>query len=159
MKRCWLLGPCLWLALAGTALAEPTATSATELPAWSLNDSTGAERTLDDAVKRIYATADRDSDALLQAAMEGLDQTTLDRQQAIVLADIHAAPWFIRRVIRKRLAERSYLSWLDEDGRSKAYIAHEPGHVSVIDLERRRILSVHHINDPEALQQLLSPTP
>ncbi len=125
------------------------------LPAYELTDETGAEHVLGTAVRRIYATTDRKGDKLLAAAMESRDQTTLDTQSAVVIADISEAPGFVKRIIRSSLKDRSYRSWLDLRGSTRSTLPARADGVTVIDLDQRRIREIRHITDQASLETLL----
>jgi hypothetical protein len=147
---------------ASSAGAAPAAEIGTPLPALAVKNSAGEVLVLNDGLRRIYANGDRKGDRLIKAAMAGSDQDTLDAQGAIVVADISAAPGFIRRIIRNELRERSYATWLDESGDTRTILPYRQDHITVLELDARRVIAIRHIGDVETLRQELaapSPTP
>lgn len=114
------------------------------LPAWEFEDAQEKPQTLDESVRRIYATWDRQGDKVLAKAMEGLDQSILDAQQAIVIAEISKAPFFVKAIIRSSLEDRSYNSWIDSKGDTRKLLPYKNDQVAVIELEKMRITAVRH---------------
>lgn len=148
------------LLLAGCgALGAPRALGAeigSPLPALAVADSNGRTLTLDAGIRRIYANADRKGDKMIKAAMVGRDQATLDAQRAIVVADISAAPGFVRRIIRKDLQQRSYITWMDETGQTRGVLPYREDHITVLDLDDGRLTAIGYIADVETLRQALA---
>jgi hypothetical protein len=126
------------------------------LPALAVKDSSGAALMLGKDIRRIYANGDRKGDKMIKAAMTGRDQAALDAQRAIVVADISAAPGFIRRIIRKDLKERSYATWMDETGQTRDVLPYREDHITVLDLDAGRVTDIRYIADAEALRQMLA---
>jgi len=158
----------LRMALVACALVLPALPGAAtevdqELPPITLKDAQGNEHTLSTQVKRIYASGGRKSDKLLEAAFETHDQSHLDAQQAVVIADISSAPGFVKRIIRSSLKDRSYVTWTDTKGHTKRLLPYRENQVAVIDLDDLRITRIRHLDDHDALQALLAeastPTP
>ena len=147
----------LALAFAGS-LAAQTALAAVavgeELPALTLKDQAGTERTLDASVRRIYANADRKGDGLMKAAK--IEQAQLDAQKAIVVADISEAPGFVKSIIKSSLKDRRYSTWLDTAGSTKKLLPYKADQIVVIELEARRVKAVRHLADAEALRRELA---
>ncbi len=125
------------------------------LPELSLEDAGGTDHTLDEAVRRIYLSGDRKSGNLIKEAMDGRDQATLDAQQAIVIAEISAAPGFVKRMIRSSLKDRSYTTWVDTKGRTKQALPYRPDRVTVLDLDARRVLAIRYHAELDGLRQEL----
>lgn len=148
-------------ALLALSLAIPGAGFAKEvgqtLPAFTLQDQTKAEQTLSPNIKRIYATADRAGDKTLKAVMAELDQSVLDAQQAIVVAEISAAPWFVKRIIRGDLKDRSYSTWMDTQGDTKDLLPYREDGITIIDLDAMTITAVGFAADEAALRAALQP--
>jgi hypothetical protein len=152
----------LLLATVGASSASTASAAETgaPLPALAVKNSAGELLTLNDDIRRIYANGDRKGDRLIKAAMAGRDQDTLDAQGAIVVADISAAPGFIRRIIRNELRERSYATWLDESGDTRALLPYRQDHITVLELDARRVTAIRHIGDVETLRrELAAPAP
>lgn len=129
------------------------------LPPLELKDAQDRPQRLDDTVRRIYATSDRKSGALMETAMTGLDQSQLDAQRAVVIAEISAAPFFVKSIIRGSLRDLRYSTWLDARGLTRSLLPYRPDQVTVIELEQRRIKAVRHVGDADRLRQELAPAP
>lgn len=140
------------LSLAGMAAAEV----GQRVDAFTLEDAHKTAHTLSADVQRIYATADRKGDELLKTAMESLDQSTLDAQNAIVVADISEAPWFVKRIIRGSLKDRSYTTWMDREGITRELLPYQAGGVTIIDLDAFSITGVTLAKDAVSLRQALN---
>ena len=126
------------------------------LPALTLKDQLGNPHTLDASIKRIYANADRKGDALMKSVE--LVQATLDKQKAIVIADISEAPGFVKRIITGSLKDRRYTTWIDRQGSSRKALAFSADKVTVIELDGLRITAIRSVADKAALQkELLQP--
>ncbi len=82
----------------------------------------------------------------------------LDAQQAVVIADISGAPFFVKRIIRSSLRDREYTTWMDLDGVIQPQIPHQQDTVTVIDLERGAVAAVRHVDTVEALRAELGIT-
>ncbi len=149
-----VLGACGLAALlmAGSLQASEVGS---ELPPFALKDAQGNEHTLTEKVQRIYATGGRKSDKLLDAAFDKRDQTNLDQQNAVVIAEISSAPGFVKRIIRSSLKDRSYLTWTDTKGDTKRLLPYRDSQVAVIDLDAFRITQIRHISEAGELQALL----
>lgn len=148
-----------WLALLAF-IAPPQVTAfgvGDELPALSLKDQYDKTQTLDGTVQRIYANADRKGDALMKEAMAQLDQSHLDQQKAIVVAEISAAPFFVKSIIRGSLKDRKYLTWLDTKGDTKKILPYRDNQIAVIELDHRRIKAVRYVGEAEALKKEIVP--
>ncbi len=131
-----------------------------ELPAFTLKDQAGEPQTLSDSVQRIYANGDRSSGKLIKQAMTGLDQSTLDAQQAIVVTEISAAPGFVKGIIRSGLEDRSYTTWIDTKGTTKRILPYRADRVVVLELAQRKVTAIRYIADADSLkQELLSAAP
>lgn len=144
------------------SLGLTTATSATEpdktLPPLSFKDSKGQSQTLNPELRRLYLSADRQGGGLIKDAMKGLDQSTLDAQNAVAIADISDAPGFVRRLIRGSLEDRSYRTWMDESGSSRPVLPYRDKRVTVVELEALKITAIRHLADVDALRaELLAP--
>lgn len=139
-------------------LLLPTLTSAAKvgdvLPALTLKDQIGNPHTLDASTKRIYANADRKGDALMKAAR--IQQQQLDKQKAIVVADISEAPSFVKRIITGSLKDRLYTTWLDVKGSTQKSLAYSADKVTVIELDNLRITAIRSVADTAALQKELA---
>lgn len=146
----------LALILANTAFAAGVGDT---LPTLTLKDQAGTARTLDDSVRRLYANASRDGDKLMKEAMTGLGQAELQAQGAAALAEISQAPGFVKYLIRKSLKDRSYATWIDESGATRALLPYRDGAVAVIELDRMRITAIRHVTSAEALRRELAPAP
>ena len=147
---------CAALAITASLALAPAAIAAKlgeTLPAIELKDQLGKAHTLDATVRRIYANADRKGDALMKAAMEKLDQTRLDAQQAVVIADISAAPGFVKAIIKSSLKDRRYNTWIDLTGSTQRKLPYKPDQVTVIELEQLRITAIRYISDAESLKR------
>lgn len=127
------------------------------LPALTLKDQHDKPHTLDDSVRRIYANADRKGDALMKETMAQLEPSALDAQKAVVIAEISAAPFFIKSIIRGSLKDRRYTTWLDTQGETQKLLPYRPEKVTVIELEQRRITAIRYIGDTQSLRQELAP--
>lgn len=139
-----------------TAIAPGVAAAAAvgdTLPALSLKDQYDKAHILDTTVQRIYANADRKGDELMKAIK--LEQSQLDAQQAIVVAEISAAPFFVKSIIRSSLKDRRYLTWLDTKGDTQKSLPYRPNQVTVIELEQMRIKAIRYVNDLESLKKEL----
>lgn len=145
------------LLLAVASLAAVAAEPGDTLPAFELETAGGEERVLDASIRRIYATGDRKSDELLETAMRELDQSVLDAQGAIVIADISGAPFFVKGMIKSSLEERAYSTWVDTRKKTRAHVPYRSDRVAVIDLDARRIVAIRHHGDSEALRRELLP--
>lgn len=132
------------------------AVGAAEPLAFTLKDADGKAHTLDDSVKRLYLSADRDGDKLMKAVMEDLGQATLDAQSAVVVADISGAPFFIKGFIRSSLRDRKYLTWLDESGGTKKLLPYREESIGIVTLDQRRIISVRYVRDLAELKRELN---
>lgn len=145
-----------WLTAA--LLLAPTLTSAANvdevIPALTLKDQLGNPHTLDATVRRIYANADRKGDALMKSAE--LDQAKLDKQKAIVIADISEAPGFVKRIITGSLKDRRYTTWLDVKGSTRKSLPYRADQVTVIELDGLRIKAIRSVADKAALQKELA---
>lgn len=137
--------------------AIPAAGVGEEIQAFTLNDQINVAHTLDDTILRIYATADRKADGLMKTAMRALKQSNLDTQKAIVVADISAAPGFVKRLIRSSFKDRSYTTWMDVSGSTRTVLPYRPDHVTVVELNRRRITAIRYIADADILMKELEP--
>ena len=145
------------LAAGFTALPVFAASVGEELPTITLKDQSGTQQTLSDSTQRIYANADRKGDALMKEAMADLGQAQLDAQKAVVIADISAAPFFVKSIIRSSLKDRRYLTWLDTSGSTKRVLPYRDNHVTVIEIEQRRIKAIRYIADAGALKREITP--
>lgn len=148
------------LTAATLMLATPLATAAAigdELPAVTLKDQADTAHTLDSSVQRIYANADRKGDGMMKAAMAKLDQSVLDAQHAVVIADISGAPGFVKSIIRSSLKDRRYTTWLDVSGNTRSLLPYRANQIAVIELDQRRIVAVRYVADAEALRRELAP--
>ena len=125
------------------------------LPELSLKDAGGDPQSIDATVLRIYATIDRKGGKLMEIAMQGQDQATLDAQQAVAIANISAAPGFVRRIIRSILKGNRYATWVDESGNSDGPIKYREDRVTVLELEQLRITAIRFVADAEQLKQEL----
>lgn len=126
-----------------------------ELPAFELEDQHGNAQQLDNSVQRIYTSGDRKSDKLLKAALEDKKQAALDRQNAIVVADISAAPSFVRRIIRSNLKDRDYITWLDQRGKSRKWMGYKEDRVGIIELDKRIVTAVRYLSNENELTTAL----
>lgn len=152
------IAPALIVLAAGlTALPVFSASVGDELPSITLKDQSGTQHTLDDSVQRIYANADRKGDALMKEAMADLGQAQLDAQKAVVIADISAAPFFVKSIIRSSLKDRRYITWLDTSGSTRRMLPYRDNHVTVIELEQRRIKAIRYIADGGTLKREMAP--
>lgn len=124
------------------------------LPALTLKDQLGNPHTLDANIKRIYANADRKGDALMKSV--ALDQARLDQQKAIVIADISAAPGFVKRIITGSLKDRRYTTWVDVKGSTQKSLPYRADQVTVIELDGLRIKAIRNVADKAALQKELA---
>lgn len=140
-----------------TATAWSAAKVGDELPAFTLKDQAGVLHTLDDSVQRIYANGDRKGDELMKTAMTGLGQAQLDAQKAVVVAEISAAPFFVKSIIRSSLKDRRYTTWLDTSGDTKSVLPYKGNQIAVLEIEKRRIKAIRYIPDAEKLKQELAP--
>jgi hypothetical protein len=143
------------------ALAGPANATAVgdEVPALTLQDAAGATLVLDGAVRRIYASSDRASGELLKTALAQDGKSVLARQGAIVVADISAAPGFVKGIIRSGLRKRGYSTWLDEGGAMSRWLAPRPEQVSIIELSQLRITAIRHVGTVDALRGELAIPP
>lgn len=139
--------------LAGTALATEVGQV---IPPFTLEDQTKSEQTLGPEVRRIYATADRKGDSVLKAVMAELDQAALDAQNAIVVAEISAAPWFVKRIIRGDLKDRSYTTWMDTEGDTRRVLPYREDGVVIIDLDALTITNIGFAADEASLREALA---
>lgn len=142
---------------AALLLASPFASAAKIddlLPALTLKDQLGNPHTLDASIKRIYANADRKGDALMKSVE--LDQAKLDKQKAIVIADISEAPGFVKRIIAGSLKDRRYTTWMDTKGNTKKSLPYRADQVTVIELDGLRIKAIRNVSDKAALQKELA---
>ncbi len=126
------------------------------LPTLAVKDSAGTALVLGDGVQRIYANGDRKGDKMIKAAMAGRGQAALDAQRAIIVADISAAPGFIRRIIRNDLKERSYATWMDETGDTRKVLPYREDQITVLELDAGRVTAIRYIADAETLKQELA---
>lgn len=140
-------------------LLAASVASAAEPLAFTLKDANGTSHTLDDSVKRLYLSADRAGDKLMKAVMKDLGQATLDQQHAIVVADISAAPGFVKGFIRSSLRDRKYLTWLDEAGSTKKLLPYREDRIGIVQLDRRQITQVRYVSEPEDLRRELLAVP
>ena len=145
-----------WLLIAAAA-AGAASGPGDVLPALTLKDQADRTHTLDAAIRRVYANSDRKGDALMKEAMAGRGQAQLDAQQAVVIAEISAAPFFVKSIIRSSLKDRGYTTWLDTKGDTQALLPYRANQVTVIELEQRRITAIRHIGDAAALRRELGP--
>ena len=129
------------------------------LPALQLKDQYGKVQTLGQEVKRLYANADRKGDAMLKAALADKGQTRLDAQKAIVVAEISAAPFFVKSMIRGNLKDRGYLTWLDASGDTKKVLPYKEDQILILELDQQRITAVRYAGDVEALKRELGRAP
>lgn len=137
---------------AALLLAAPFASAAKVddvLPALTLKDQLGNPHTLDASIKRIYANADRKGDALMKSAE--IDQAKLDKQKAVVIADISEAPGFVKRIITGSLKDRRYTTWVDTQGSTRKSLAYSADKVTVIELDGLRIKAIRSVADKAAL--------
>ena len=118
------------------------------LPALQLKDQYGKVQTLGQEVKRLYANADRKGDAMLKAALK-----------AIVVAEISAAPFFVKSMIRGNLKDRGYLTWLDASGDTKKVLPYKEDQILILELDQQRITAVRYAGDVEALKRELGRAP
>lgn len=146
-----------WIALAAVLLSPQTfaAKVGDPLPELTLKDQFDKPHTLDGSVRRLYANADRKGDGLMKSAKE-LTQAKLDAQKAIVIADISKAPFFVKRIIRSSLKDRSYTTWLDASGSTQKWLPQKSDQVLVLDVEHGRIKAIRYAKDAAALQHELA---
>ena len=149
-----LLAACCAAALLLTPALSSAAKVDDVLPALTLKDQLGNPRTLDASVKRIYANADRKGDGLMKSAE--IDQAKLDKQKAIVIADISEAPGFVKRIITGSLKDRRYTTWLDVKGSTQKLLPYRADQVTVIELDGLRIKAIRNVADKAALQKELA---
>lgn len=124
----------------------------------ALRDAADTPKQLAADIRRIYATADRRGDRLLNEALKDVESAALlDAQGAVVIADISAAPGFIRRIIRSNLRERGYSTWIDQTGETRTLLPYRSDQVSVIDLDGLRITAIRGVSEVEILRALLRP--
>ena len=79
-----------------------------------------------------------------------------DAQNAIVVADISEAPWFVKRIIRGSLKDRSYTTWMDREGITRELLPYQAGGVTIIDLDAFSITGVTLAKDAVSLRQALN---
>lgn len=149
----------LILCLQLLALPVEAAAVGDQLPAFTLKDQAGVSRTLEDGTRRIYATADRQGDKLMKAAMASLKQTHLDAHKAVVVADISKAPGFVKAIIRSSLKDRSYSTWMDVGGSTASLLPYRTDQIAVIELDQRRITAIRYLTQANALTAELLATP
>lgn len=127
-----------------------------QLPAFTLNDAQENKQVLNTDVARIYASTDRDAGEILADAFTEGGQAALDAQNAIVIADISEVPWFIKGVIRSKLKERSFNTWVDEDEVTSALIPYQEDQVTLIELQAMKIHAIRYFSDSASLKKALS---
>ncbi len=130
-----------------------------ELPAFELSDQHGKQHQLGDTVRRIYANDSRSADKLMKQALEELKQAALDNQQAIAVADVSAAPGFVKRIIRSSLKDRDYITWMDTKGSTGKFLPYREDRVSVIELDQRRITAIRYVSSLNELRAELTQLP
>ncbi|MGJ8669278.1 MAG: hypothetical protein ACSHXK_07315 [Oceanococcus sp.] len=125
------------------------------LPIFSMQDQSGNEHSLDDNTRRIYANNSRGGGKLMEAAMKDLDQSHLDQQNALVIAEISKAPGFVKRMISSGLKDRGYNTLVDKKGVSRKFVRYVSDRVTIIELQQRQIIAIRNISDTEELKKEL----
>lgn len=128
------------------------------LPPIELEDASGSDVALLASHRRIYATADRKGGKLIERAMAELNQASLDNHGAVVITEISKAPGFVKGMIKSGLEDRSYVSWVDEAGRTRKLWPYRKNHVTVIDLNDYEVVAIRFERDLETLRELLRHT-
>lgn len=128
------------------------------LPPLQLKDAHGKDVTLSDSVRRIYASAGREGDRWLKEALKERGQATLDAQRAVVIADISAAPGFVKGMIRSSLKDRGYATWLDQAGSTRSLLPYREDRIAIVELDARRITAIRYAADVASLRRELAST-
>lgn len=127
------------------------------LPAFELKTASDDKVVLGDAVQRIYATVDRKADEQLAEALKAPGQAALDARQAVVIADISKAPFFVKGIIKSSLEERSYVTWVDTRGKTRGHLPFRADQVTVLDIDKRKITAIRYLGSAEGLAAEFAP--
>ena len=121
---------------------------------FTLKDQKGTDRTLDAGTRRIYANAGRKSDGVMKEAK--IEQARLNAQKAIVVADISAAPGFVKSIIKSSLKDRRYDTWIDTKGSTQKTLAYKEDQIAIIELDQLKVKAIRYVASVEALQKELA---
>ena len=139
-------------------IGSPTmaATTGDPLPVFTLKTASGEKTGLPADTRRLYLSVDRKGGRLISEAMKGHQQDTLDRQRAVMVADISAAPGFVRGMIRGSFKDRPYQTLLDESGQTSQHLPLREDHITVVDLDQGVITQIRYLADVADLSAMLA---
>jgi hypothetical protein len=124
-----------------------------QLAGFELADQHGDPGRLDQAVRVLLFTGDMDAGKLVRAALEG-DAALQDlaARGVLYVSDIHRMPRVIARVMAlPRMRRRPYRMLLDRSGDVTRSIPRAEGQVTVVELDRLRVVSIRYAESAEAV--------
>jgi hypothetical protein len=150
---------CLALVLLGLgalpANAESVAVNDTLAPI-ALEDQHGQPGGVVATTRAVLLSRDMDGGGLVREALATDGASQLERAGAVYVADVHAMPGLIRRLIAlPRMRERPYRVLLDLDGAPTARLPAEEGKATWLRLDGLRVVEVRFLTSSDAVRAAL----
>jgi hypothetical protein len=152
---------CTWLALGLLGLAplpghaESADVNDTLAPI-ALEDQHGRPGVVDAATRAVLLSRDMDGGSLVREALATDGAARLEQVGAVYVADVHAMPGLIRRVIAiPRMRERPYRVLLDTEGGPTSGLPAEEGKATWLRLDGLRVVEVRFLTSPEEIRAVL----
>jgi hypothetical protein len=162
MKR-KMVRAALWLGivtLAPVAVAAQVVAVNETLSAIALEDQHGEPGAVDAATRGVLLSRDMDGGGLVREALATDGAAQLERAGAVYIADVHAMPGLIRRLIAlPRMRERPYRVLLDTDGAPTAALPSEEGKATWLRLEGLRVVEIRFLTSSEEVGKVLLGAP
>jgi len=123
------------------------------LPAWELQDQFEKKKTLGDEVRMILFSRDMDFKDLIHSMLIDEGERFLEEHETLYIADIHEMPSLITKLFAlPKMREYPYRLFLDRDGEITKNLPTREGKVSLIRLERRKIISIQYLSDMDQIK-------
>lgn len=144
-----------WMLLPSSPAAGPLG-EGDPMPALTLEDQHGAERTIDTQVRHVLFARDMDGGGVLKDALAKGGAELLAATTSVYVADVSRMPGLIRRMfVLPSLRRRGYPILLDMDGTATADFPGEKERATLIKLDGLRIRRVRHFSDEAELRAAL----
>ena len=126
------------------------------MPALTLGDQHGAERTIDRNVRHVLFARDMDGGGVLKDALASGGAELLAATASVYVADVSRMPGLIRSIfVLPSLRRRGYPILLDTDGTATADFPGAQERATLIELDGLRITRVRHFSDKAELRAAL----
>ena len=126
----------------------------------ALDDQHGEPGGVDAATRAVLLSRDMDGGGLVREALATDGAAQLERARAVYIADVHAMPGLIRRLVAlPRMRERPYRVLLDTDGAPTAALPSEEGKATWLRLEGLRVVEIRFLTSSQEIGKALFGTP